>query len=66
MDSSDVIYMYKDEDGTYHIPKWKKYYGEVTFEFSYKNQFSNKFDWLFVDFDLLTKHAIKLVYIVNW
>ena len=57
MDSSDVIYMYKDESGTYHIPKWKKYYGEVTFEFSYKNQFSNKFDWLFVDFDLLTKHA---------
>ncbi len=59
LDSSDVIYMYQDEAGEYHIPKWKKYYGEVTFEFSYKNQFSDKFNWLFIPFDLLKKHALQ-------
>lgn len=57
IDSSDVIYMYRDEAGEYHIPKWKKYYGEVTFEFSYKNQFSDKFNWLFISYNLLKKHA---------
>ena len=25
----------------------------------YKNQFSDKFNWLFVDFDLLHKHATQ-------
>lgn len=57
MDSSDVIYMYKDVNGEYHIPEGEKYYGEVEFEFQYKNQFSDKFNWLFVDFRLLQKHA---------
>ncbi len=57
MDSSDVIYMYQDEFGEFHIPKWKNYYGEVTFEFQYKNEFSEKFKWLFVAFDILQKHA---------
>jgi len=59
MDSSDVIYMYQDEFGEFHIPKWKNYYGEVTFKFQYKNEFSEKFKWLFVDFNLLHKHATQ-------
>ncbi len=57
MDSSDVIYMYKNEMGEYNIPKGNNYYGEVTFEFKYKNQFSDKFKWLFIDSELLNKHA---------
>lgn len=57
IDSSDVIYMYQDEFGEFHIPKWKNYYGEVTFEFEYKKEFSEKFKWLFVAFDILQKHA---------
>jgi len=56
MDSSDVIYMYKNEMGEYDIPEGN-YYGEVTFEFKYKNQFSDKFNWLFIDSELLKKHA---------
>ncbi len=59
LDSSDVIYVYKDENGEYNIPETNNYYGEVIFEFQYKNQYSNKFKWLFVDFDLLQKHAKK-------
>ena len=57
IDSSDVIYMYKDETGAYNIPEGNNYYGEVTFEFQYKNEFSDKFKWLFIDQDLLQTHA---------
>ena len=57
IDSSDVIYMYKDETGATTIPEGNNYYGEVTFEFQYKNEFSDKFKWLFIDQDLLQTHA---------
>jgi len=57
MDSSDVIYMYQNEIGAHEIPETNSYYGEVTFEFKYKGQFSSKFKWLFVAFDILQTHA---------
>ncbi len=60
IDSSNIIYMYEDDFGDIVLPDSKNYYGEVIFQLSYKNQFSEKFDWLFVDFNKLQLHATKV------
>lgn len=59
LDSSDILYMYEsdDEDGGYWIPQDVDYYGEVTFTMSYKNEESEPFDWLYVDFNTLKRAA---------
>nr|WP_299338868.1 class I SAM-dependent methyltransferase [Allomuricauda sp.] len=54
LDSSDIIYMYEeDDDGGFWVPGEKDYYGEVTFYLEYKNQKSEPFEWLYVDFETL-------------
>lgn len=54
LDSSDIIYMFEeDEDGGYWIPNNGKYYGEVTFTMSYKNEKTAPFDWIYLDFNTL-------------
>ncbi len=55
IDSSDIIYMFDDDD-TEIIFNQKKYYGDLEFTISYKNQ-TESFDWLFLDFDTLSKAA---------
>jgi SAM-dependent methyltransferase len=53
IDSSDIIYMFdQDNDGSYHIPA-KNYYGQLTFTVSYKNQIENPFLWLYLDYNTL-------------
>lgn len=53
IDSSDLIYMYdQDEDGAYEVPA-NGYYGELTFTISYKNQTEDPFDWLYLDYNTL-------------
>lgn len=54
LDSSDLIFLYEDE-----MPKNKAYYGEMTFTTSYKNQLSDSFPWLYLDFGLLKTEAQK-------
>ena len=53
IDSSDLIYMFdEDDDGG----KWitdNHYYGELTFTLKYKNQIEDKFNWLYLDFNTL-------------
>lgn len=53
LDSSDIIYMYEDEDGEYWIDLNKGYYGEVEYKMQYKKSISEPFKWLFIDFNLL-------------
>jgi SAM-dependent methyltransferase len=58
LDSSDIIYMFQeDEDGGYWIPD-NDYYGEITFNMEYKNEKSNAFDWLYIDYNTLQRAAI--------
>ncbi|MDC6404911.1 MULTISPECIES: class I SAM-dependent methyltransferase [Maribacter] len=59
LDSSDILYMYEsdEEDGGYWIPQHVDYYGEVTFTMRYKNEESEPFDWLYVDFNTLKRAA---------
>ena len=58
LDSSDIIYMFEDdEDGGYWIPDNVNYYGEVSFEMEYKKEKSVSFPWLYVDYNTLQRAA---------
>lgn len=57
MDSSDLIYLFEDEEGTANINLAGEYYGEVDFCMQYKNIKGDYFDWLYIDFDTLSYHA---------
>jgi SAM-dependent methyltransferase len=57
IDSSDIIYMFdEDEDGSKWIPG-DGYYGELTFTISYKNQTEAPFPWLYLDYNTLQNAA---------
>jgi SAM-dependent methyltransferase len=53
IDSSDIIYMFdQDEDGAYEVPA-TGYYGELTFSIQYKGETEETFDWLYLDYNTL-------------
>lgn len=53
IDSSDIIYMFdQDEDGAYEVPA-TGYYGELTFNIQYKNEIEEPFSWLYLDYNTL-------------
>lgn len=57
IDSSDIIYMFdEEEDGSKWIPA-NGYYGELTFTISYKNQTEAPFPWLYLDYNTLQNAA---------
>lgn len=53
LDSSDLKYIYEEEDGSFSIDLAGAYYGEVDYQMAYKNIGGEPFDWLYVDFPLL-------------
>lgn len=57
LDSSDIKYMFEEEDGSMWVDVSKNYYGEVTYQMKYKQLTTEKFDWLFMDFETLKKNA---------
>ena len=58
LDSSDIIYMFdEDDDGGKWIPSDIDYYGEVEFNISYKNQKEEPFDWMYIDYNTLQNAA---------
>jgi SAM-dependent methyltransferase len=58
IDSSDLIYMFdQDEDGAYSIPA-DGYYGELTFTVEYKGETEDTFPWLYIDYNTLQNAAI--------
>lgn len=60
IDSSDIKYLFEEEDGSLWVDLANdKYYGEMEYEVSYKKN-NDKFSWLFIDFDRLTKVANKV------
>lgn len=57
LDSSDLIYMYdQDEAGAYEVPA-NGYYGELTFTIQYKGAIEDTFDWLYLDYNTLQNAA---------
>ena len=58
IDSSDLIYLFEeDEDGGVWIPG-NRYYGELDFTVHYKGE-SETFPWLYLDYDSLEETAIS-------
>ncbi len=58
LDSSDIIYMFdEDDDGGYWIPEDKEYYGEVVFTMEYKGIKGDPFPWLYLDYNTLQRAA---------
>lgn len=59
IDSSDIIYMFdEDEDGG----KWisgANYYGELEFTITYKGQKEAPFPWLYLDYNTLQNAAVS-------
>lgn len=57
MDSSDLKYLFEEEDGSYLIDVAGDYYGLVDFQMQYKQVKGDSFDWLYIDFDTLSYYA---------
>ena len=57
MDSSDLRYLFEDEDGSFLIDLAGGYYGEIDFRMQYKQIKGEPFDWLYVDFQTLSYYA---------
>ena len=49
IDSSDLKYIYENEDGSMDIDLNAPYYGEVDYQMQYKNIKGESFDWLYTD-----------------
>ena len=48
-DSSDLQYLYLEDNGSMNIPLGGKYYGELVYDISFHRQRSGKFNWFFAD-----------------
>lgn len=59
VDSSDLRYLFLQDDGSILINLNDSYYGEVEYRMSYKGQKGRRFPWLFIDDQLLQYHAEK-------
>ena len=57
MDSSDLKYLFEEEDGSFRIDVSGDYYGHVDFQMQYRQVKGNVFDWLYIDFDALAYYA---------
>ncbi|WP_242135822.1 class I SAM-dependent methyltransferase [Aestuariivivens marinum] len=53
IDSSDIKYMYEDDDGGFWIDTNAGYYGELDYYLSYKGENEQPMKWLYLDFDTL-------------
>lgn len=57
IDSSDIIYMFdEDEEGAFAIPA-NGYYGELEFSVTYKGEKEDTFPWLYLDYNTLQNAA---------
>lgn len=57
IDSSDIIYMFDDDDDGAKWIAGNGYYGELTFTISYKNENEVPFSWLYLDYNTLQNIA---------
>lgn len=57
MDSSDLKYLFEEEDGSFAIDLNGDYYGQVDFRMQYKQVKGDVFDWLYIDFQTLSLYA---------
>lgn len=59
-DSSDVHYLYEDEDGSVWMDLNTEYYGNFKFQMHYKKISGPWFNWLYVDYETMHNQATEL------
>lgn len=59
MDSSDLSYLFEEEDGSMVIDLAGNYYGEVEFSMQYRDVKGDAFPWLYIDFQTLSLYATQ-------
>jgi SAM-dependent methyltransferase len=52
IDSSDIKYMYEDDDGGIWVDANSNYYGELEYHVTYKGE-TESFNWMYLDFENL-------------
>lgn len=65
MDSSDLRYLFEEEDGSFSINLADEYYGQFDYQMQYKEIKGQPFDWLYIDFDTLSFYAEKYGFCVE-
>jgi SAM-dependent methyltransferase len=64
-DSTDIKYLYEDEEGGYWMDLNSAYYGDFDFQMCYKDTCTEPFEWLYVDFQTLKSHAEPIGFTVK-
>ena len=64
-DSSDISYVFEDENGIIEYPDTDGYYGEVNYRMQYKDTIGEPFNWLYIDADTLKEKAWRSGYAVE-
>ncbi len=59
MDSSDLCYLFEEEDGSFVLDLADDYYGELDYQMQYKTIKGESFDWLYIDFQTLSFYAAQ-------
>ena len=57
IDSSDLRYLFEEEDGSLMIDLADDYYGLLDYQMQYKDVLGEPFDWLYADFETLAFYA---------
>jgi SAM-dependent methyltransferase len=57
IDSSDLRYLFEEEDGSLMIDLADDYYGQLDYQMEYKGILGEPFDWLYLDFNTLSYYA---------
>ncbi len=57
LESTDILYLFEEEDGSVMIDLNAGYYGEMRYKMRYKQTIGNEFGWLYLDFSTLQDHA---------
>lgn len=58
-DSSDICYLYEDEDGFIDLTGVEGYYGEIVYRMQYRDIKGEQFPWLYIDADTLRAQAAR-------
>ena len=58
-DSSDISYVFEDEDGRIDYPDTGHYYGELTYRMQYKDTLGTPFLWLYIDAATFSRIALE-------
>jgi SAM-dependent methyltransferase len=59
LESTDLMYMFEEEDGSYLLPMQERYYGEISYQLEYRGRKGRPFPWLFADFDNMAEAALR-------